>query len=153
MATRNTFHMSGFKELEKALKALGPEVATKTGAAAARKATNVMRDAVKDRAPFDPGPTERTWTKKDGSKSTADYGHLKDNIKTKKVKARKNHTVAFEVTTGNAFWGRFSENGTEHEPAKPWFKPALDDVAPKVVETLQAELKKGVDRAARKARK
>lgn len=153
MAKRTTFKMEGFKELEKALKALGPEVATKTGASAARKATNVIRDTVKDKAPFDPGPTERKWTKKDGSVSTADYGHLKDNIKTRKVKARKSHTVAFEVTTGQAFWGRFSELGTEHEPARPWFKPALDEAAPNAVETLQKELKKGVEKAARKARK
>lgn len=153
MASRSTFRMDGFKDLEKTLKALGPEVATKTGAAAARKATNVMRDAVKDAAPYDPSPTERTWTKKDGTVSSADYGHLKDNIKTRKTRARKSHTVSFEVTTGKAFWSRFSEFGTEHEGAKPWFKPALDDVAPKVVETLQTELKKGVEKAARKARK
>lgn len=153
MASRSTFHMKGFKDLEKSLKALGPEVATKTGTSAARKATNVMRDAVKDAAPYDSGPTERTWKRKDGSVQTADYGHLKDNIKTRKTKARKSHTVSFEVSTTKAFWGRFSEFGTEHEGAKPWFKPALDQVAPKVVEALQTELKKAIDKAARRARK
>ncbi|MBB5715851.1 HK97 gp10 family phage protein [Sphingomonas aerophila] len=112
-----------------------------------------MRDAVKDAAPRGTEPTKKTWRNKDGTQNSADYGRLHENIKTRKVKSRKRQTIAFVVTTGSAFWGRFSEFGTEHEGAKPWFRPALDRVAGEVVDALSQELKKAIDRAARKARK
>jgi len=153
MANRSSFKLEGAKELEAALKALGAEVATKTGAQSARKATNVMRDAVKASAPRGEQSSKRTWRNKDGSQGSADYGHLHENIKTRKVRARKKHTVSFQVTTGKAFWGRFSEFGTEHEPARPWFKPAVDQVASKVVAAISTELKKAIEKAARKAKK
>lgn len=153
MANRSSFTLTGAKELEAALKALGPEVATKAGASGTRKATNVMRDAVKANAPRGEQSTKRTWRNKDGSQGRGDYGRLHENIKTRKNRSRKAHTVSFQVTTGSAFWGRFSEFGTEHEPARPWFKPALDQVAGKVVEALTVEIKKAIDRAARKAKK
>lgn len=153
MANRSSFNLTGAKELEAALKALGPEVATKAGASGTRKATNVMRDAVKANAPRGEQSTKRTWRNKDGSQGRGDYGRLHENIKTRKVRSRRAHTVSFQVTTGSAFWGRFSEFGTEHEPARPWFKPALDQVAGKVVEALTVEIKKAIDRAARKAKK
>ncbi|MCI1143247.1 HK97 gp10 family phage protein [Sphingomonas sp. WKB10] len=153
MPSRQSFKLEGMKELNALLKALGPEVATKAGASGTRQATNVMRDAVKQAAPRGTEPTKRTWTNKDGSKGSADYGRLHQNIKTKKVRARKAHTVSFQVTTGKAFWGRFSEFGTEHEPARPWFKPAVDKVAGQVIDALSGELRKAIDKAARKARK
>lgn len=153
MANRSTFHMEGFRELEKALKALGPEVATKAGNEGARKATNVMRDAVKKNAPRGTQPTKRTWRNKDGSQGSADYGRLHQNIKTRKQRAKKAHTIRYVVTTGNAFWGRFSEFGTEHEPARPWFKPAVDQIAGQVASAIQTELAKATDKAARKRRR
>lgn len=153
MPSRQSFKLEGMKELNQALKALGPEVATKAGASGTRQATNVMRDAVREAAPRGDQPTKRTWKNKDGSQGSADYGRLHQNIKTKKVRARKAHTVSFQVTTGKAFWGRFSEFGTEHEAARPWFKPAVDKVAARVVDALAGELRKAIDKAARKARK
>ncbi len=153
MASRSNFRMDGFKELETALKSLGPEVATKAGAQGTRKATNVMRDAVKANVPRGEQSTKRTWRNNDGSQGSADYGRLHENIKTRKVRARRKHTVSFQVTTGSAFWGRFSEFGTEHEPARPWFKPALDKVADKLVDALKDELSKAIKKAARKAKR
>lgn len=153
MATRSNFKLDGSKELEAALKALGAEVATKAGVQATRKATNVMRDAVRDNAPRGEQSSKRTWRNKDGSQGRGDYGRLHQNIKTRKVRSRRRQTVSFQVTTGSAFWGRFSEFGTEHEPARPWFKPALDQVAGKVVAAIGTELKKAIEKAARKAKK
>ncbi len=153
MPNRTEFRMDGFKELEAALKALGAEVATKAGTEGARKATNIMRDAVKKKAPRGDQPTKRTWRNKDGSQGSADYGRLHQNIKTRKQRAEKSHTIRYVVTTGNAFWGRFSEFGTEHEPARPWFKPAVDQVAGQVASAIQTELATAIDKAARKARR
>lgn len=153
MPSRTTFHVSGFRELEKTLKAMGPEVATKAGNEGLRKATNVMRDAVKARAPAGDQPTKRTWRNKDGSQGSADYGRLRQNIRTRKQRSKRAHTLRYIVTTGKAFWGRFSEFGTEHEPARPWFKPAIDQVAAEVSKAIKTELAKAIERAARKARK
>lgn len=153
MPTRKDFRVEGFADLEKALKELGAPVATKAGGEGLRKATNVMRDAVKKKAPRGEQSTKRTWRNKDGSQGSADYGRLHQNIKTRKTRSRNKHTISYKVTTGNAFWGRFSEFGTEHEPARPWFKPAVDEVAAKVVQALQDEIAKAIDKAARKARR
>lgn len=153
MPTRSSFKLEGAKELEKLLKSLGPEVATKAGASGTRQATNIMRDAVKERAPRGTETTQRKRKGKDGSVTRADYGRLHDNIKTRKTRARKAHTISFIVTTGKAFWGRFSEFGTEHEIARPWFRPALDQVAGKVVSSLGDELRKAIDRVVRRGKK
>ena len=153
MVSRTSFKLDGVKELKAALDALGPEVATKAGASGTRQATNIMRDAVKAAAPRGEQSTRKTWRNKDGSQGSADYGRLHENIKTRKVRSRKAHTVSFQVTTGEAFWGRFSEFGTEREPARPWFKPAVDQIAAKVVASLTTELKKAIQRTARKGKK
>ena len=150
MPNRTTFKLHGAKELEATLKALGTEVATKAGASGTRQATNIMRDAVKAKAPRGTEPTQRSWKTKDGTKQTADYGRLHDNIKTVKQRSRKRNTIRFIVTTGKAFWGRFSEFGTEHEPARPWFRPAVEQVAATVIDNLGAELKKAIDRVVRR---
>lgn len=153
MASRSTFHVSGFKELEKTLKAMGPQVATKAGNEGLRKATNQLRDIVRANAPVGDQPTKRTWRNKDGSQGSADYGRLRQNIKTRKQKSKRAYTLRYIVTTGNAFWGRFSENGTENEPARPWFKPAVDKAASEVSQAIATELRKAIDKAARKARR
>lgn len=153
MVSRSTFHVSGFRELEKTLKAMGPQIATKAGNEGLRKATNQLRDIVRANAPKGDQPTKRTWRNKDGSQGRADYGRLRQNIKTRKQRSKKAHTLRFLLTTTNAFWGRFSEFGTENEPARPWFKPALDQAAGQVSQTIATELRKAIDRAARKARK
>lgn len=152
MAGRS-FTLQGAKALNDALKKLGPETATKAGATASRKAANIMRDAAKDAAPRGDQPTRRTWRNKDGSQGEADYGRLHENIRTRKQKARKAHSIRYIVTTNNAFWGRFSEFGTEHEPARPWFGPAIEQVASKVVDAISEELGRAIERAARKAAK
>lgn len=153
MAGRSSFHFRGAKDLNKALAALGPETATKAGASASRKAANIMRVAVKDAAPRGTQPSKKTWRTKDGVQKEADYGRLHENIKTRKQKSKKAHTIRYIVSTENAFWGRFSEFGTEHEPARPWFGPAIEQIAGKVVDALSDELGRAINRAARKARK
>ena len=136
MAGGRSFSLQGAKALNAALKELGPEVATKAGATASRKAANVMRDAAVAAAPRGEQPTTKKWRNKDGTQQEADYGRLHENIKTRKQKAGKAHTIRYIVTTGNAFWGRFSEFGTEHEPARPWFGPAVEQIAGKVVDAI-----------------
>lgn len=151
--SKQHFKLHGVKEFKAALNALGPEIATKEAVKVSRKVTNVMRDEVRKKAPYDPSDTRRTWRTADGIKREADYGHLRNNIKTRKVRAKKLHTVSFVITTGKAFWGRFLEFGTIKLKAQPFFKPAVDSSASKAIDTLMSEMRKAVENAARKHRK
>lgn len=153
MAGRQSFKLTGAKELESLLKGLGPEAATKAGAEGLRKAAETVRDDVKAAAPYDDGDTKRTWRNKDGSQGSADYGHLRDNIKLRKRKALKAHSIRYVLTTTNAFWGLFSEFGTEHEPARPWMRPTLERSANGFFDQLSDTLRKAINKAARKAKK
>jgi HK97 gp10 family phage protein len=151
MASRTSFRLDGGKELEQALKQLGPEVATKVGASGLRQATNILRNGLRAAAPVGRGSTKKTWKTKAGTSNSADYGHLRDNIKTKKQRSRSAHSLRFIVTTGNAFWGKFLEFGTRKMSAKTWFKPAVDRIMPRAAESIVSEVRKAIDRAARKA--
>ncbi|MBM6577118.1 HK97 gp10 family phage protein [Microvirga sp. SRT01] len=152
MVNRSNFSMEGFSDLEKVLKDLGPPFAKKAGSEGLRKATNELKKDVQAGAPTGTARTKRTWRNKDGTKGSADYGRLKQNIKTRKRRSKKQNTIVYVVTTGDAFWGRFSEFGTEKEPARPWFKPAVDRSVSRIVKALKDELHKAVEKQVRKAR-
>src|SRR5690349_16525955 len=70
------FQMEGVKELKAGLEELGEVTATKVGARANREAAVELRDNLRAVAPYDPAARERP------------YGHLRDEIKVRKVKAR-----------------------------------------------------------------
>lgn len=148
--TRQTFKLDGAKELVAQLKAMGEVPATKVGVKAARKATTVLKKAAQDKAPYATHSTVKTWTNKDGTKRSADYGHLKNNIKVRKRRSKALHTVSHVVTTGNAFWAYFLEFGTVHMKAQPFFKPAIDGAAQEAIDTLMVELRKAILAAAKK---
>lgn len=153
MANRTSFKLTGAKELEANLKALGRDVATKAGAEGLRAAGVEVRDAVQAAAPYRAGDTTKTWRNKDGSKGSADYGHLRDNIKLRKRRAKRRFSILYVLTTGNAFWARFSEYGTEHEQARPWLRPTLAKQAGPFFDAITQEIQKAIDRAVRRAKK
>lgn len=75
----------------------------------------LFKDEMIRRAPY-------SVRRSDGS---LQYGHLRDNIKVKVSKPTPTKAVAV-VHTGDAYWGLFSEYGTERQPATPWIRPAFD---------------------------
>lgn len=153
MVTRVNFDTKGFAELEASLKTLAPELATKVGQVATRRAAIVVRDAARDAAPVGNDDTSRTYTVKGGAVRTADYGHLHDNIAVRKGKPRKAHTVVSFVTTRSAFWGRMLEFGTIKMGPQPWFGPAADGAAPQAYEAMVDALKRGFARAVKRSAK
>lgn len=154
MASRQSFQLQGLDKLKATMEALGPELATKAGQTATRAAANVIRDAAREAAPVGDDDTSRTYTVNGGTETrTADYGHLRDNIKTRKGKPRKAHTVVSFVTTGSAFWGRLLEFGTEKMAARPWLKPATDSAASAALAAMTKTLEKALDRAVKKVRR
>lgn len=46
------------------------------------------------------------------------------------------------------WYGKFSEYGTKHEPARPWLRPTLDEDGAAAVTALSQEVAKGLETAA-----
>lgn len=145
MADRVTIKIDGLKELEDALMMMAEEVATKRGAAALRKTANTFRDELKEVVPVSDGPTVRHRRLKSGEVRSYDYGHLRDNIRVQKGKPRKAHTVLYQVTAGNAFWGKFLEYGTRFMRPRPWMRPLFDRRKHALTEELKARLLREVE--------
>lgn len=146
---RSNESLAGFK---RALAELGTEVATKVGAAANAKAARELRDVVKEHAPQNPeGATWKYWRLKNGESQKRLYGQLRDNIRVRRQRARKQHHIVHHVTTGRAFWGMFLEFGTVNLQAQPWFRPIVEVVGGRILDLQARELGQGIERAARRA--
>lgn len=141
------FRMEGAKELDALLGRIGTEVATELGENAVEASAEYLREEWIKAAPFDPRRKPKTYITQSGEKITKDYGHLRDNIKVRKVRARKAGAIVYQVTTGRAFWGFFLELGTYKMRARPWARPATERAREQVVSIQFAELKRGIDAA------
>lgn len=151
MADAIRFKLEGLGELKKGLEELGTEVATKVGERADREAAQIVAEKARQLAPVGTGSTARTRRKKDGSVVAFDYGRLKDNIRVRKQKVRKQHHIVYAVTIGKAFWGAFQEFGTVNMPARPWLRVAFDMAVPDAAQAQITGLREGIARAAKKA--
>jgi len=128
--------LEGVAELKAALEALGPEVATKVGAGADRKAAVLLQNHLIEQAPVGPGRHPE--------------GHLRDNIRVRKQKARQPYTIRYIVNTGKAFWGAFQERGTAKMAARPWMGPTFDAAVPNLISEQVDGLKTGIERTAKR---
>lgn len=142
------FDIRGFDELDKMLKDLGPEVGTKAGQIATRKAGQFVAKKVRAAAPVGDGDTSRTYNTAAGP-VTVDYGHLKRNIKVQKKRKNRRKTVGTIIGTGNAFWGRLLEFGTRKMAARPWFGPAMKSSSGEALNIMKAELRKAITKLGR----
>lgn len=154
---RMTVHVEGLKELEEALFALGDE-STVAGRRALRATSNGLRNALIEAAPHSGrASTRKYWRLKSGEVGSADYGHLRDNIRVTEQKVRKDHSIIMRVHTGDAFWANFLEFGTRNMAARPWMRPVFDRLRATMLSELKANLGRQIElaakRNARKARK
>ena len=145
--------IEGLTELKAALAELSDEVATKIGVAADRKAARLMADQMVAIAPYNPGGSYRSRTNKKGVRTVTDYGHLRDNIRVRRAKAKTDGKVVFTINTGNAFWGYFLEFGTVKMEARPFMRPAFDAFKGAAIDVQIAELKTGIERVAKRVKK
>lgn len=134
--------LHGAKELEAALADLGKQVATRIGRKAVRDSARLLQRAMIEQAPYRPG--ERAGR-------SGQYGHLRDNLKVKAVKAQKPGLLLYRVTTGDAFWGNFLEFGTVRMAARPWARPTVDAQKGNIVDLQIGTLSLGIERAAKRA--
>lgn len=151
MADAVRFKLEGLADLKKGLEELGTEVATKVGEKADRDAAKVVAEKARMLAPVGDGPTRKTRRNKGGVVVSFDYGRLKDNIRVRKQRVRKQHHIVYAVTIGKAFWGAFQEFGTVNMPARPWLRVAFDMAVPDATQAQITGLREGIARAAKKA--
>jgi HK97 gp10 family phage protein len=140
-----TFAIDGIEELRASLQELGDAIAKKVAVEANRDAAEVLQGLLKKAAPFDPTFRKKYWLRKNLTVQTGYYGHLRDAIEVRRVKARNANYIVHKVSTGDAFWGYFLEFGTVKMGARPWFRPVLDANA-KRLQGIQIEgLRKGIE--------
>src|SRR3546814_4989129 len=103
--------------MEWALGERGEELANRAGRWSVSAAARQLSEELKRTAPG--GPVKpKVRTSKGGTVTRTDLGHLKDNIRTKREKARKSYTIRYVVHFGNAFWALFRERGTVRQPPR-----------------------------------
>ena len=125
--------LDGLAELENDLKRLSQKEQDQVMRKAVMSGARIIRDEARRRAPV--------RTRK-----------LKRNIVTQAVKGN-NVTAGVTVRTegkarnpNNAFYWRFQELGTKHQPAKPIFRPAFDAKVEEAADAAGAVLVKGIDK-------
>ncbi|MDD5006655.1 MAG: HK97 gp10 family phage protein [Candidatus Omnitrophica bacterium] len=82
-------------------------------------------------------------------------GELQDNIKIGKVRKLRDGTYSQVIgilkgDISSVYYGKFSEYGSSHEPARPWQRPAFDESKDKAYAKIEQELTNGIDNAFKK---
>ena len=82
-------------------------------------------------------------------------GKLQDNIKIGKVRKLRDGTYSQVIgilkgDISSVYYGKFSEYGSSHEPARPWQRPAFDESKDKAYAKIEQELTNGIDNAFKK---
>lgn len=133
--------LKGAAELDRALGELGKQVATRIGRKAVKDPTDLLATVLRLTAPYLPGVH---------LKRGKNYGHLRENLKVKPLKAKKPGLILYRVSTGDAFWGNFLELGTVKMAAQPWMRPTVDGMKGEIVDLQISTLSLGITRAMKK---
>lgn len=144
MARQTESRVSGLAEARSALKRLPPNVQRRVLRAAVRAGATVLRKEVRARAPV--GDEQSEYSKR--------YGTTRKNIRIIRLKRGiPADAAAFRVDTGDAMQAYWYEYGTRHQPARPFFRPAVDQAWQRAVNAMKERLAAGIEREARKLAK
>lgn len=137
-----TFDLKGAREIDAALATLQKKTALKILRQAIRKGGELIRREMIHLAPQDTGELSRNILKK-------------SRLRKRKTKGVNVPTVVSQIgPSADVFWGTFLEVGTSQgHPARPFIRPALDNQVQPVLNLVLKTLRKGIDSAARKAKK
>lgn len=146
--------IQGLRELGESLKALGDEVGSKLARSATGRAARIVRDEEVRNAPE--APEDYVV---DGLK--VQKGNIKKQIVVKRVKASdtkltSEHIVAIRGKRKHGYASRIAslqEFGTVKQPARPFVRKSWDIKKTEARDQLVDVLKRGIERAAAKAKK
>jgi HK97 gp10 family phage protein len=131
--------VEGFQELDAQLAAIGATLATEAAEEAVLASAKLLQAGWTQGAPYREGERRKYWSLASGATKSALYGHLRANIRIRKVDARKATSVVYAVTTGDAFWGYFLEWGTVDMSPHPWARPIVERLRGEMV-TVQVDV-------------
>lgn len=128
--------IEGADELNRALKSLEKDVATKIGRSAVRLGANVIKkEAEANLDPF------------------VDTGELQRSIRVRtKVDRRKKSITASVTNSRQTFYGMFLEFGTVHITAHHWLRNAIRDSGQRALDRMGETIRKRVAKTKAKKR-
>ena len=149
MANLMQLNVTGLDGVLTTLTQLPASVVSKRGGPvklALAKGARMLRDAVRDAAPVRTGRLRSAIVAKRGKMRGQGERYIVTVKKETKIYAknranRRSGRAGKEYQTeGPLFYARFSEYGTKHEPARPWFRPAAEANAQRIVDTVNSDL-------------
>lgn len=131
--------VTGFTELEQALRQLPEEIAGKTLASALRTASQPIATHAKETAVLSDHPSK--------------VGHMADSIKVRALKEETVNDLESSFWIGpdrKHFYGLFWEFGTRHQRARPFLRPAWDEGKDRALDSFGKALWTAIERAAKR---
>lgn len=145
-----SFTITGLADLSTALKALPDVLERRYLGRAVLAGAKVIRDAARRRAPM--RTDAKLKRRRRGGKLTAP-GNLRRMITARLTKPEAGRVTARIGPKGSAFYGKFVELGTAHQPAEPYLRPALDEQAGEALTVMAESLRGSLGKAAQEARR
>lgn len=130
--------VSGFDEARRLLKELPIQAEKRVLQAATNAGAREWLKALKASAPVGDKP----------SVNSQRYGSLKKNLRVRPFRNPRPGFKGTRVHTRDAFWGMFQEFGTKHQPARPWFRPAVEGSKTAAISAFVAAIGRGITREA-----
>lgn len=161
----STQRVEGLDQLLKNMQQLPRELVSKNGGlvrSALFQATKLVREDVRARAPRDTGNLARNVIAvrdRNPQAAGASERYLisvrrKRQTKAAKAKAVKKANGKIDYRkSGDAFYWRFVEFGTQNAPAQPFLRPGFEAQKQPAVDAFKDSLAKGLQRTVRKMRK
>ena len=138
--------LTGFKELAKALRELGPRVAKNALRRSVASGAAVIRNEAKARAPVDTGEMKKDIQIK-RLRETRGEMSVKYIVFVRSGKKSRMSGKARNVSKDSFYW-RFQEFGTSKMAAHPFMRPALAAKRAAAVDAIKEKLTEGVHKAA-----
>jgi len=147
--------VKGLKELAEALGQLPLKIQGKALGAAVASGAGIVREAVKARAPVDTGAVKKSIVSYRKRGSRPDNIGYQVGVTMQKKYSRAATHVSFlkrkqtQISIKQpAYWWKFSEFGTVHRAATPWFRPAWTASSGRALAAIKIMLQKAVAIAA-----
>ena len=133
------FKIEGGKELDAALKKLGIDLERKIAKSGARAGANIVAKAAREKAPQDSGTLKRSIKVVARSKRVGD---AVVSVVTRSGKKWNSKGM-------NAWYAGKVEFGTEHTPARPFMRPALDENGERIIKAMSAKIQERITKLAK----
>lgn len=148
-------NIQGLDQAVDKIRTLAPKLQKKGLRSAARKAMGIVRKAAQDKAPVRSGNLKKNIVTRVNTRRSKEEGGVVMQVgirggarqyKDTKENRRSGRVGKSYEGAGNAFYWRFSEFGTQKQPAAPFMRPALANNVEPVTDTFARELSSEIDK-------